>query len=310
MMVGFSNNTIHFCEPYRPHAWPAKYDVSVVYNVLALAVWQQSLVVVTDGFPSTGSGGTPANFSFQSVQVPEPCIARGSVIADLMGVYYASQNGLVMLNYYGMQNQTLTYVTKNIWLEHFNARNIIACRHRAQYLAINDTDRGFLIDYSEQRLGMMHLSTFQGVVSVWNDDYSGDAFVMANGRVYRWDSPATEALTYRWRSKQFYLPAPASMGACQISIDRGITDTFPPQGPPLGSGDPTLSLPSGVNAKFSLFIGPDAASPVMTKNLTKPREIFRLPSGYKVFTYQIEIVSRVPIHQIEIARTMKELAGV
>lgn len=311
MMAGFSHNTIHFCEPYRPHAWPAKYDVSVVHNVLTLAVWQQSLVVITSGFPSTGSGAHPSNFAFSSVQVPEPCIARGSVIADLMGVYYASQNGLVMLNYYGMQNQTLTYVTKNIWLEDFNARSIIACRHRSQYLALNAPDRGFLIDYSEARLGMMNLSTFLGVISIWNDEYSGDALVMTNGgKVYRWDSPNTEPLTYRWRSKQFYATSPLSLGACQISLDHHVTEALPPQGPPLGNNDPTLALPSGVNAQFRLYVGPDQQNPVMVRNLARPREIFRLPSGYKAFTYQAEIVSRVPIHLIKLARTMKELSGV
>jgi hypothetical protein len=322
MLVGFTGNTVHFCEPDRPHAWPAGYDQSLQYDIVGLAVWQQSLVVLTTGFPSTGSGNSPSNYIFTTVRVPEPCVSRGSIITDLMGVYYASQNGLVMLNYFGMQNQTLQTVTKNIWLTDYKAASIVACRHRAQYLAINGTGQGFLIDYSDQRLGFMKLNTFLGAISIWNDEYTGDAYICANNSVYKWDSPVAPPLVYRWRSKEFYLQAPVSLGACQISLDPDITTVVAPSKAPMDNGDSSLVLPVGVNAVFKLYAGPDpdevgedpnsadAARLVLTKNLTRSREIFRLPSGFKAFEWQCEIVSRVQLTSIELASTMKELKGV
>jgi hypothetical protein len=322
MLIGFTGNTIHFCEPDRPHAWPAAYDQSLQYDIVGLAIWQQALVVLTKGFPFQGSGSSPSNFLFTMWRVPEPCIARGSIITDLLGVYYASQNGLVMLNYFGMQNQTLQNMTKNIWLTDYRAANIIACRHRAQYLAINGTDQGFIIDYSESRLGFMKLNTFLSAVCVWNDEYTGDAYICANNVVYKWDSPNTAPLVYRWRSKEFYLPAPVSLGACQISLDPSITTVVVSPADALDNGDPSLVLPAGVNAVFKLYAGPDpddvgedpnsldSARLVLTRNLTKSREIFRLPSGFKAFEWQCEIVSRAAIYSIELASTMKELKGV
>ncbi len=309
MLAGFTGNTVHFCEPDRPHAWPAAYDQSVQYDIMGLAVWQQSLVVLTSGYPSTGSGNSPSNFVFTQVRVPEPCIARGSIITDLMGVYYASQNGLVMLNYFGMQNQTLSLFTKNIWLEKYHAANIIACRHRSQYLAVNSDSGGFVIDYSEQRLGVMPISSLAGVSAIWNDEYTGDAYVMAGGIVYRWDSPNTPQLVFRWRSKQFYGPAPVSLGACQISLGPQVAVAVD-NPDPLGNGDPTLVLPDGINAIFNLYAGPNGANLIMTKNLTSQRMIFRLPSGFKAFDWQFEVVGRASIHAIEVASTMKELKGV
>ena len=311
MLVGFTDNTLHFCEPDRPHAWPAAYDQSVQYKIVGLGVWQQSLVVLTQGYPSTGSGNSPTNFVLTQIRVPEPCVSRGSIITDLMGVYYASQNGLVMLNYFGMQNQTLSTVTKNIWLNDYKAASIIACRHRAQYLAINGTGTGFLIDYSEQRMGFMNLNTFNSAVCVWNDEYSGDAYVIANKVVYRWDSPNTGPLNYRWRSKQFYGAAPLSLGACQISLDPAVSVPIGiSAAPPMDNGDTTLELPGGVNAVFNLYAGPDGAYKIMTRNLTKPREIFRLPSGFKSFDWQFEIVARVGVRSIEVGPTMRSLRGV
>lgn len=309
MLVGFTGNTVHFCEPNHPHAWPAAYDQSVHYEIVGFGVWQQSLVVATKGFPSTGSGNSPSNFTFTTVRVPEPCVSRGSIITDLMGVYYASQNGLVMLNYYGMQNQTITNMTKNIWLDEYKARDIIACRHRAQYLAINGTGIGFVIDYSEQRLGFMKLNTFSDATCIWNDEFSGDAYIIADKKVYRWDSPDTDPLTYRWRSKRFFSPVPVSLGACQIAIDPAVLDEPPDDDPPpLDNGDTTLELPEGVNAVFRLYAGSDDVL-ITTRSLTKPLELFRIPGGFKAFDWQFEVVSRVKIHSVELASTMKELKG-
>lgn len=313
MMMGFTGNTVHFCEPDLPHAWPIGYDTSVYYPIMGLAIWQSTLVVLTKGYPSNGSGTTPSSFYFSQINVPEPCLSRGSIITDLAGVYYASQNGLVMLNYFGMQNQTLSNMTKNIWLEEYQAANIVACRHRSQYLALNGTGMGFIIDYTESRMGVMHITPVINAVSVWNDVYTGDAYMMADGKVWLWDSPNAQPLIYRWRSKENYLPAPASLGACQISLDPMVENPPPPiipgtPGPPIPPAG--LDLPAGVNALFNLYAGPNGLHKVMTRNLVKSREIFRLPSGFKAFDWQCEIIADVPVYSIELATTMRELKKV
>ena len=312
MLVGFSKNTMHFCEPDRPNAWPAGYDQSLIYPIKALAVWQQSLVVLTEGFPSTGSGTSPGQFMFAQVQAPEPCIARGSVVTDLAGVYYASSNGLIALNYFGAQNQTLSNMTREMWNTDYQASKIIACRHRAQYLAINGTGMGFIIDYTEQRMGICQLSTFAQVVSVWNDVYTGDAYMMADNSVYRWDGFGVPALPYKWRSKEFYMAAPVSLGACQISCDPSITDPAPADVTPMPpSHQPHLAtLPNGVNATFRIYTGPNQARLVHEEWLYQARNIFRIPGGFKAFSWQFEILSRVPIHSVELASTMRELKTV
>jgi hypothetical protein len=310
MMVGFTRNTVHFCEPDRPNAWPAGYDQSLMYQIVALGVWQQQLIVLTHGFPSTGVGNRPDQFTFSQIQTAEPCVARGSVVTDLAGVYYASPNGLVAINYYGMQNQTLSNMTREIWANVYNATKIIAARHRAQYLAINDTGEGFIIDYSEQRMGIIHVSPFADIVCVWNDVFTGDTYMIGDGRVYQWDAVDTPSLTYRWVSREFYFPAPVSLGACQVALDPSVVDAAPPRIlPPADVVDPTLILPNGVNALLRLYVGTPAEL-VHEEWLQKEQCIFRFPSGRKAFNWQFEIVSRVPIHSVEMASTMRELKGV
>ena len=307
MLVGFTENTIHFCEPNRPHAWPAGYDQSVRYQVVGLGLWQQTLMVLTKGYPFSGSGNMPANFTFSQVQTPEPCIARGSIVTDLLGVYYASPNGLVMLSYYGMQNQTLAILTRDIWLTEYAARNIIACRHRAQYLAINGTGDGFIIDYTEARLGVCHLNTFLGVTALWNDVYSGDATIMANGKVYIYDDPLAPPLRFRWRSKKFFLNSPASLGAFQVDVDPAILTALPSAVPMLDNGDPSLRLPPGVVLLFRIYANDTL---IYEGPLVDETTIGRLPGGFKTFQWQFELVGDVPVYQVQLATTMIELKKV
>lgn len=312
MLMGFTDNTVHFCEPDRPHTWPAGYDQSVQYPIVGFGIWQQSLMVMTSGFPSTGSGNTPSNFVFTQVRVPEPCISRGSIITDLAGVYYASQNGIVMLNYFGMQNQTLSNLTKNIWLNQFNPSGIIACRHRSQYLAMqtDGSGKGFLIDYAEARMGIMPLSTFQGATSVWNDEFTGDAYICAAGEIYRWDSQNTGPQIYRWRSKQFYGIEPINIGAVHVSLDPDVLTATAPTSIPLTNGDSTLTLPAGAVAVFNLYAGPDGEHLIYTKVLNAIRNEFPTPSGFKSYDWQCEIVACVGVRDIKLATTMRELRGV
>ena len=307
-LVGFTNNTIHFTEPNRPHTWPSIYDQSVHYDIVAMVAWQQYLMVLTNGFPSAGSGTSPSNFLFVQSQVSEPILSRGSIVVDPGGVFYASQNGLVLYTGYHIDNQTALLVEKNEWLQYYHARNIIAARHRHEYIAINGTGRGFLIDYrNTQAPSFEDLSTLAGVVCIWNDEETGDTLLMANKQCFEWDCPYTAPQTYRWRSKNFSAPLPISLGAVQIDLDEEVL-TPPPGTPiPLDNGD--FVLPAGINAVFNYYAGPKLQL-IMTRYLTTQQEVFRLPKGFKAFDHQVEVISRVPISSIQLGTTLGELRTV
>jgi hypothetical protein len=116
-------------------------------------------------------------------------------------------------------------------------------------------------------------------------------------------------LIFRWRSKRFFTPLPISLGAIQITIDPEILETYSMPPAPLDNGDPTLVLPSGINAVFNYYAGPNFQL-IMSRNLTRPQEIFRLPAGFKAFDHQCEIVSCIKIYSIQLATTLEELKGV
>ena len=310
MLLGFTDNTVHFCEPNRPHTWPAGYDQSLQYDIVAMGVWQQNLTVLTKGFPSSGTGASPANFGFTQLQVPEPCIARGSMVTDLTGVYYASQNGLTAINYYGMQNQTAMQFSRKEWLIDFAAEDIVACRHRSQYLAANGTGLGFLIDYSSDKPSVQQLNTFADVDSVWNDSETGTTYMVANRKVYVWDDPAEDGMLFRWRSKEFFAPKAINLGSALVIAGREILGTPAAiTAPPLETADALLALADTDHLLFRVFAEDDGApegtltNMVYEKSLTAQHNELRLPSGFKKTVWQFEIAGRVPVSAVIIGET-------
>jgi hypothetical protein len=300
MMVGFTGTTIHFCEPYRPHTWPAVYDQSVLYDIVALTTWNQSLAIITAGFLSAGTGNSPANYIVNQTQVAEPCISRGSVVTDIQGVIYSSQNGLVKTNYFQAEIITLDMMNKDTWLTSYHGATIFGARHRAEYIAIH-SDGGFIFDGTDRHTGFILLNNLDRATSIWNDEFEGNTYVMIDSKVYLWDSPTADHQTYQWVSKQFYAPQPISLGAAHVTSSRRVDDVLPP--------DPSGLLPDGVRARFRIYAGQDMTL-IMERDIEKPTDIFRLPSGFRAFDWQIELIGRVRIDSVELASTMKELQGV
>ena len=147
------------------------------------------------------------------------------------------------------------------------------------------------------------------MVCIWNDEYNGDTLMCANGIIYEWDCPGEPPQIYRWKSKQFFTPMPISLGAVQVELDRQVTllRLYPVQpGRSADNGDSSLDLPDGINAVFNYYAGPQLTL-IMSCNLTKQMEIFRLPNGFKCFDHQVEVISRVPISSIQVATTLAEL---
>lgn len=307
-LAGFTGRDIHFSEPNRPFTWPDVYDQTASYDIVSLAVWQQYLFVLTKGFPSAGSGNAPSNIVFTQSQIPEPCISRGSVMVDFSGCFYVSHNGLIHYTGYAIENMTANMVEKNEWFMKYRASHIIAARHRTQFMAVNGSDTGFLIDYAEARLAFQDLSYLGGVDCIWNDEKTGDTLLCSGQKIYEWDCPYTPPQTYRWKSKQFFTPAPMSLGAAQVELDEAVLTPPPTTQYPLDNGDPAMNLPAGVNAQFRYYAGPKLQL-VMVRNLTRQMEIFRLPNGFKAYDHQIEILSRVPVSSIKLATTLRELNG-
>lgn len=234
-LVGWKGRRLLFSEPYRPHAWPAEYEIGVEYEITALAVWGNTLVIGTRSHPYLGQGVTPASFTVQKTDAVMPCMSRRGMVACDQGVYYPSINGLVLVNSPTPMVATREIMTKEEWLGRYNPREIIAASYGEQYIAFAGPSFGFIFNPSEPASKLVELDRFDNVLGIETDRYDGRVFLIYQDRAWEWDPEESERLYWRWKSKEFHLPTPINFGALKIKFndeDDDVTqDIFDYYGP-------------------------------------------------------------------------------
>lgn len=328
MVAGFRNNEVWFCEPYRLHAWPAGYSVSVDYPIIGLGVIGQTLIACTAVSPYAISGVNPAAMAQSRIAVTEPCMSRGSIISTPQGVAYAAPEGLVLVTPGGATNLTREMITKDKWSTFLPLSNLRGALLNAAYYcwgsqqgrtfqqdafqtdAFQDDDvtggfTGAFIDFQNSRVSYNKLTTDTYAVNTFNDVWTNEVFVLKSGQLYWLDTgEARPHDSFVWRSKIFTLPNRKNLEAMRVWFE-----TF--------EDSPTLNPVRNTNLvqtlaadQWGLVRVYADGNLVMCRELRADGELMRLPSGFKAITYQVEIEARVRIISIELASAAKELLNV
>lgn len=306
IIAGWKDNELWFSEPYRPHAWPAEYQVSVDFPIVGLGVMGQTLIVATTGNPWAATGVRPNSISLVKINTFEPCLSRGSIISTPEAVMYASPNGLVAALPGQVGLVTAELINTAEWQAFHDLSKISALRFGTGYMAIEtpglSTTKGFLIDPRQQRIAYNELDFAQPITSIDIDPWSDAALIVREGKIYVWDKPnSTNMEPFTWRSKLFQLPKLDNFAAMKVYF------TVPPGAPTLGERVPEpVTLASNMYGIVRLYAG---SRLVASRELRSSGEEIRLPSGYSTEYYQIEIEARVIIHNIQFASTSRELAN-
>jgi hypothetical protein len=328
-VAAFRANEIWFCEPFRPHAWPAIYTLSVEFPIVGLGVTGQTLMILTQGNPSAAVGVNPASISLSKIANVEPCLSRGSILSTAAGVFYASPNGLQVATQGNVTNVTKTLLRKSEWLELTQVLTLRAARIGDIYYGNGtvrtgvfeptafDLDHGFaLTDFTGSFSGILFdpihggfsvLRQTSPVFNVWQDPWTGEIFMIHDGAIYWLDltdaSVAYEA--YLWRSKIFQPTDKKNIAAVKVYF------TVPGTAPTLNP-TPNADLVQTFDRtqQWGLIRAYADGNLVWTRELRVSGELMRLPSGFKADFWQIEVESILDIQSIQWATSAKELAGV
>lgn len=334
MAVGWRDNEIWFCEPYRPHAWPASYVLTTEYPIVGLGITGASVVACTSAAPYVATGTSPGTMSALKIQNSQPCHSRGSILGNNDGVYYTSPNGLILVTQYGaMTNTSELWITREKWRALTPQKNLRAVFLASCYYALGcirsgDTSvaqQGFTIELNAadaqsftiwpqpggHRLGLQQLNGPNGlnVDNVRIDPWSGTCLVIQSGAVYYFDfqDPAPVMQTYKWRSKLFQQKSKKNFEAMRIwfTIPTG-TPALNPTRMENATSDPIWnSLPAD---RYGIVRVYAAGNLVTTREIRVPQEILRITSGFKHETWQWEIEARVPISNVQIGTSVKAMA--
>ena len=229
IMAAFVGKKVYFSEPYRPHAWPEKYIMTVDYPVVGLGAFGSSVAVLTEGMPYVMQGTTPDTMTSQRLEVNLPCVSANSIVDLGYSVAYASTQGLVTISPNGAVIASLNLLTMDQWRA-MSPESFIAGQYSGRYMASYDyTDADSL-----QQRGMMifDLSGAQPFLVRASDDAdamyfelgTGRLFLLRNNRdVYEWDAISEPYGEQYWRSKRFILSTYTNFGCVMVEGEDATT---------------------------------------------------------------------------------------
>lgn len=218
VLAAFTGNTVYFCEPYYPHAWPFEYGLTVPAKIVGLAVMGSSLVVMTTATPYFIHGGVPGSMSMEQVQLSQPCLNRMSIAMDESAVYYVSPKGLV-----GLSPGERAVLTDNLfapedWDELEPATIVGAVTNGRYYASVRGGDQsGYTYIFASDG----HPACVRAVTPATGfhvDNSTGELFYIAFGNLYKF-AGSTSKLTYTWRSKTFSLPTDITLSCLRMDAD-------------------------------------------------------------------------------------------
>ena len=278
MAAGISEGGVRFCEPYVPYSWPIAYDVIPPDSKpVALGVFGQNLLVLTNGRPLLVAGTSPDSMDQQPLEFSQACAAPDSVVSMGAGVAWASEDGLCWYGAGGARVLTAGLMTRDDW-QALDPTSIIGQQYEGLYFGSYDDGtgrKGFFIDLGNPT-GLYFMDT--GYTALHFDELQDQLYVLSGTDVQRWDG-GTTAMRVRVRSKQFRAPRPMNFGCAEV-----VADNYP--------------------LTFRLF----ADGVLQHTQRVESVEPFRLPGGYRALDWQMELETTGAVQFCTLATSIQELA--
>lgn len=336
MVVGFFDNTICFCEPNSPHAWPVKYQKQIDAPIVGIGTFGTTILVLTERTPWRLDGSSPEAISMTRTDFVLPCLSKRSIVNIGFGVMWSSVGGLAV---YSSSIIGTDYLTKNVhswvsWPQAVTPENLVGQYYRGRYFGSDGTNT-FIFERNDQIGG--HLVTTDSTFTAARYLPSKDAFYYVNGSdVYLWNSQSMGPLVLDWKSKVFTTKGYINLGAARV-----IADYSTPEGEAalaavnagivaanaaviaagteggsidwddigmlgLAESDLTpLQLPD-YTATFQLYVN---KALIFTKVCTNDLP-FRLPTGYRADTFEVRVATTARVRAIHLAETVTGLKGI
>jgi hypothetical protein len=214
-MAGFTGIDVHFCEPYRPFAWPLQYTQSVGYPVVGLGVVDTTLVVLTNQKPYFIQGSHPDSMTVIEADIAQACVSKRSIVSMGGAVYYASPDGLIAIAPGGSKNCTEALFEKEQW-QSLVPSSIHGYAYEFLYVGFYDTGSvqgGFIYDTRSGTFTMHTMYATGGYADLKTDTL----YLIQSNNLYKWD--AGDLLTYQWKSKKFTLTDPISFTCYRVNAE-------------------------------------------------------------------------------------------
>jgi len=222
MMVGFFGNTLCFCEPSFPHAWPIRYRIQLTDTIVAVGNFGTSLVVLTTGRPWLVQGSSPTSMNKVQMDYILPCSNKRSVVNMGFGVCWASPGGLAMYSSQtGGQFMTMFVHSWESWKSGVDFDSMYGRYYNNKYFACHDTGT-FMFERDEKIGGYLTSISQRFTAGFYNEALAQFFFVDDIGTgplLYLWDGDDEPYMSLDWHSKNVVAKEPVNYGAARVIAD-------------------------------------------------------------------------------------------
>jgi hypothetical protein len=204
ILAGFVDNTIFFCEPYQPHAWPRNYAQTVHFTIRGLGVNASGLVALTvNGNPYLLTGSHPAAMIQQKIDSTQSCESKKSiaVCGDISNavIMYASPDGLTVIDGGVARVISQAFWTREQW-QALSPSTMIGAFSEGRYFGFSDTTS--IIFPLNNNMGIEPLTTTQTATGIYADLRTDLLYLIQGSSLNSWGT-GTNNLTLTWKSKQY-----------------------------------------------------------------------------------------------------------
>ena len=222
IFVSWKDNTLYFSENYRPHAWPAEYQITVDFPIVGLAVFGNSCLVCTTGTPAIVTGIKANSLALTKIDKAVPCLSRRSIVPTPEGAFFASDEGLAYVGNAGADIITRDLFSRKQWLDR-DPGNFRAIEVSGQYIVSANTTpvQGFLFSPMDpSKHGVSNIAISGGAIDNFGvEPWTGKPWFIKDNALYEWEPAAGVELGYIWVSKEFQTPFPTNFSVMQLYIE-------------------------------------------------------------------------------------------
>lgn len=209
-MAGFVGKKVYFSEPWHPHAWPAKYSVTVDHAIMALGAVETTLAIATTGMPCVMQGTAPESMSMTRYEAAFPCVNARSLMDVGYAVIYATHDGLVAVSP-GAPPQLITsggliardqwkrYIPASLIAGKYGGRYVMSYQHRNKSGEV--VGGTLLLDLSGEQPFITRVGTV--AAAFFHNPESGRLYFVHDKAIKEFDSLASVRGMMSWRSKLF-----------------------------------------------------------------------------------------------------------
>ena len=344
ILVGFTQFDVCFSEPFQPHAWPIKYRLAVVDEIVGGGVFGNTVVVCTKDRPVLVIGNHPSTMTMTIHPDRQACVSKQGIVSMRNRVVYPSPNGLYSIGYGGAALLTEPLYDRETW-QLRNPEQLRATHWDTRYIGFTD-DRGLVIETANQTVSAADFNI--DVDAIYNDPENEELYISqvdvdGNNQILEFNAAGTRQ-PYKWKSKKFSLGSQATITCGKILAQYGALLTAPEiaalnaliaeieaanavtiTGNIRGAINEYAVNESALNgAEFTVngsLLQTPPQEPVTQNVVIKlfgdgelvgtataaSDEPFRFPSGGRYRQYEIEIESFTDVNQITVASSIQDL---